>query len=62
MPAISKLPLAGVSMPLVDIASGAPAAFPARLPGSTISVVDRAGRLGVRAPAFDIELRKRGHP
>jgi hypothetical protein len=62
MPAISKLPLARVSMPLVDIASGATAAIPAWLPGSTISLVDRAGVLGVRAPALDIELRKRGDP
>jgi hypothetical protein len=49
-------------MPLVDIASGATAAIPAWLPGSTISLVDRAGVLGVRAPALDIELRKRGDP
>ena len=63
MPAITKPPLARVSMPLVGIASGATAGFAARSPGSIIRVVDRAGRLGaLRAPALAIELRKRGDP
>lgn len=62
MPAITKRPLARVSMPLIGIASGATAASPARLPGSTIPVVACPGGLGVRAPALVIGLTKRGDP
>jgi hypothetical protein len=61
MPAITKRPLARVSMPLIGIASGATAASPARLPGSTIPVACPGG-MGVRAPALVIGLTKRGDP